>query len=265
MEFNEVFRAYLEVGLLGLCAILMIILFYKDHKRNSERQDEQTKYIEQTNQKLDDKFQMLLDDSRQQNKIMFDRILESDKEMMKSVVKDIVTHVPSKQENLELTKISEEVDSILQRMIIETKASRACIVQYHNGGKGVNRQSFLKMSMTNEQVTLGVKPLAPNFKDQFRSVIAYFVKEIQRTGHCYIESIDSIKDIDASMYEFMIDNNVKSKYGYGIHDKDGMCIGFVCIEFRSTETGDVNQIDKLFKEEIPVLETLLTLNVIDNN
>ena len=90
-------------------------------------------------------------------------------------------------------------------MLIATGASRASLVQYHNGGKGVNRQSFLKMSMTNEQVQLGVKPIISTFKDQFRSVLAYFVKEINEKGYCYIDDFEDLQSIDAGTYEFLRD------------------------------------------------------------
>ena len=68
-------------------------------------------------------------------------------------------------------QISQEIDKHLQAIITETNASRAALIQYHNGGRGINKQSFLKMSMTNEQIQLGVKPFINGFKDQFRSIL----------------------------------------------------------------------------------------------
>lgn len=264
MEFADIFKAYLEVGILGLCAIMMIYLFFKNHKKDSDREKSQDNLIANNTNFLEEKFEKLLDMTQKQNEALLTQITHNDEVMMKNIVREVTTHVPSPKENEELTKINEELDRILQDMLMRSNASRTCIVQYHNGGKGVNRQSFLKMSMTNEQIKLGVKPFSATFKDQFRSVLAYFVKEIQDKGFCYIDNIEHVKDMDASMYEFMVDNSVKSKYGYGIHNKEGMCIGFVCIEYRLQANEDKETIDKIFKEKAPIIETLLNLNVLDN-
>jgi hypothetical protein len=43
---------------------------------------------------------------------------------------------------------------MIKQMLIDTKADRAYVVQYHNGGRGINKQSFLKMSITNEEVQI---------------------------------------------------------------------------------------------------------------
>ena len=44
-----------------------------------------------------------------------------------------------------ITVQNEVANSEGKEILIQTNASRASLVQYHNGGKGINRQSFLKM------------------------------------------------------------------------------------------------------------------------
>ena len=82
------------------------------------------------------------------------------------------------------------------------------------------------MSMTNEQVQLGVKPVIQDFKDQFRSVLSYFVKQLSDKGKCYIPDLEGIQNIDPSMYEFLKDRGLQAKFGLAIHNRDGIVIRF---------------------------------------
>ena len=45
IEFTEILKAFLEVGLLGLCAIMMIVIFYENHKRSHQTDDEKNKLL----------------------------------------------------------------------------------------------------------------------------------------------------------------------------------------------------------------------------
>ena len=96
--------------------------------------------------------------------------------LINTIIHGVVNHVPSTEESTKLTNISNTIDKILQDILLETGASRACLVQYHNGGKGINQQAFLKMSMTNEKTQLGVKSIMGECKEQFRSALGYFRK-----------------------------------------------------------------------------------------
>ena len=142
-------------------------------------------------------------------------------------------------------------------MLIQTKADRVSLVQYHNGGKGVNKQAFLKMSMTNEQIQLDVKPFMSEFKDQFRSVLGYFTHEINEKGFCYIENPNDIIKDDIGMYEFMKNRGLQAKYGWAIHGKDGYALGFICIEYESRENINTAIVDNCFKEYYKYIEKLL--------
>ena len=148
----------------------------------------------------------------EQNKNYHEQQLKNTETLINGIVNGILNHVPSTEENKKLTKVSEEIDQHLQDILLETGASRACLVQYHNGGRGINKQSFLKMSMTNEQVQLGITPMIKDFKDVFRSTLAYFVKELDESGVCYIDDYNTLKEVDISMYEFLASRGVQSKY-----------------------------------------------------
>ena len=185
--------------------------------------------------------------------------MDNNKLLLNAIISGVTNHVPSQEENTKLTNVSTEINNHLQQILLTTNASRANLVQYHNGGRGVNKQSFLKMSITNEQVQLGVKPFISEFKDQFRNLLAYFVQQLDEKGYCYIEDRELLKDKDISTYEFLKDRGIQAKYGMAISDNNGMVIGFVSVEYLDKSNADAHIIDKVFKEQQKVFETLLNL------
>ena len=258
MEWLEASKAYLEIGVLGICAILVACIAWFSFKRYHKDLDTKDKKIDKKDSDLEAKFNVMLEMIQKQNQEYQEQQSKNTELLIQSIINGITNHAPSPEENTKLTKITEEINHILQEMLIATGASRASLIQYHNGGKGVNRQSFLKMSMTNEQVQLGVKPIISTFKDQFRSVLAYFVKEINEKGYCYIDDFEDLRSIDAGTYEFLRDRGVEAKYGFAIHNTDNT-IGFVCIEYNDKSKARPDLVDKVFKDKQKVMETLLSL------
>ena len=264
MNFVDILKSYLEVGLLGLSGSVIIYLAYITIKRNNSKEikdsNSKDKRIDKKDSALEKRFDSILELLQQQNQIYQDQQIKNTETLINGIVNGILNHVPSTEENKKLTKVSEEIDKHLQDILIETGASRACLIQYHNGGRGINKQSFLKMSMTNEQVQLGITPMIKDFKDIFRSTLAYFVKELDEKGFCYINDYKTLKDKDISMYEFLSSRGVQAKYGLAIRDKDkNIVVGFVCIEFMNKDKVNLAKIEKVFKDKQVVMETLLSL------
>lgn len=252
MEFTEAVKAYLEIGSLGIFTVIgavLLITLVKSLIDRFNKKDDST----------ESKFNAMIELLQQQNKEYQEQQIKSNEMLIQNIIHGITSHVPSPEENEKLTTIQGKINEALQEILITTNASRVNLVQYHNGGKGINKQSFLKMSITNEQVQLGVKPLMSEFKDQFRSVLSYFVHEIHDNGHCYIEDYEKLQDVDSSMYEFLRDRGVQAKFGIALHDKNGMIIGFVCAEFLDKANADIRTIDKSLTSKQQVFETLLNL------
>lgn len=259
MDWAELVKVYVEIGILGLCGILTVMIAYLGFKRAKEDNKNKDKKLEKNQDKLDDRFDTMLKMIQEQNLAFQEQQLKNNEILINNIVQGVTNHVPSSEENSKLTRITEEIDKTLQQMLIYTNADRVDLVQYHNGGKGVNRQSFLKMSMTNEQVKVGVKPFMSEFKDQFRSVIAYITRSLNETGYCYIDDAEEMKSVDAGTYEFLLNRGIEAKYCMAIHNNDGNVIGFVCIEYVEKENAKPDLVDKVFKEKQKVLETLLNL------
>lgn len=273
MEFANIVKAYLEIGFLGLCAVAVIWTFFHLMYKNKNKEGDDAKkledkdnYILKTSENLSNKLDKLMEIVQNQNRDFLEKqaqYIEAEQQrneqLINQIINGVTSHVPSPEENARLSDISNQIDELLSKMLNETSACRTALVQYHNGGKGVNRQSFLKMSMSNEQVQLGVKPFMGEFKDQFRSVLSYFTKELNDVGYCYITDINDIQNEDTSMYEFMSNRNVVSMFGYAIKSKEDEVIGFILIEYMTDMKVDINTIDRCFKEHHKVFETLLTL------
>lgn len=259
MEFAQALQAYMEVGFLGICGVLVVVMFYLFVKRSHQKEDEQDNKHTQKDNLIQNNFSTLTKFIQEQFKMLIDQQTENNKLLMSAIVKGVTNHVPSRDENDKLTNVNTEINNHLQQILLSTNASRANLVQYHNGGRGINKQSFLKMSITNEQVQLGVKPFISEFKDQFRNLLAYFVQQLDEKGYCYIQDSEMLKDKDISTYEFLKDRGIQAKYGMAIRDNNGMVIGFVSVEYLDKGNADTQVIDKVFKEQQKVFETLLNL------
>lgn len=260
MEWPTLIKEFLEIGLLGLSGCIVIYATYHNFILKNKKIEKDDDRMDEKDKKNEDRFDKALKLIEKQNEDYHEQLFKQMELLTNSIVNGVVTHTVSPEENEKLMKVTNEIDRQLQDIISQTDASRACLVQYHNGGRGVNKQSFLKMSMTNEQVQLGVTPIMNNFKDIFRSTLAYFVKELDESGYCYINDSNDLKETDISMYEFLSSRGVQSKYGIALNNstKD-MVIAFICIEFMDKDLVDLSKIDRVLNEKQKILETLLNL------
>ena len=203
IEFTEVLKAFLEVGLLGLCAIMMIVIFYENHRKSNETDDKKNALIVDNFKSLNAKMDNMVNGITEQNRRFVEFQEKQSEKLINAVISGVVNHVPTTEESHKLTNISNAVDKILQ------------------------------MSMTNEKTQLGVKSIMSECKDQFRSALGYFVNDINNTGHCCIFDRDEIKNVDIGIYELMLVHNVEAKCGYGIHNEEGLVIAYIGIEFEN--------------------------------
>lgn len=263
MEWLETAKSYLELGFLGISACMLITmawLYFKSYRNKETKVDDKLEErLDNKDNNLEKRFDAMLEMLQKQNQEYQEQQAKNAEILIHSIIDGVVNHVPSYEENVKLTKITEEIDIILNQILQETSSDRVSLFQYHNGGKGINKQAFLKMSITNEQVKFGIKPFMPEFKDQFRSVLAYFVKELNDNGYCYISNVEDLKDIDNSMYDFMKGRGIKSKFGIAIRDHRSTVIAFICIEYLNNSAVDVNKIDRVLKDKQKIVESLLSL------
>lgn len=264
MEWVDLIKAYIEIGILGLCGILVIYIFIKEYKRRNEVDTKKQKNEESRTDGLTNKLNEVVDLLKKQNedyRLVQEKQLEEERkrnaELVTKIIEGVTSHVPSRTENDKLTEVNKQIDEILKEILIKTKSDRACIIQYHNGGKGINKQSFLKMSMTNEKFQVDGKSFMNQFKDQFRSVLGYFVNQINDNGYCYINNVESMSSLDVGVYEFMKNRNIEAMYGYALHNDEDTTIGFILLEYNNIDDTDEKKIDNCFKEHYKLFEKQL--------
>ena len=254
MDFATALKSYLEVGCLGLAAISLILLFIFLVKKLTTGHEKSDTFTQ-------NQLSQLINILSTQNNDLFKQANANNQVLIDSMVKAITNHTPTVEENKQLTKVSEKLDMELQEILAETNGSRCSIVQFHNGGKGINKQSFLKMSATNEQVRSGVKPLMCQLKDQFRGVLSNFTRDINNEGKCYIPDINEIKEQDATLYEFMYDRGIEAQFGIGIENDENMTIVFVLLEFVNKSKADLDNIIEVLNDKKKIIKYLLNIQV----
>lgn len=189
---------------------------------------------------------------------------KEERERYNQMVDDIITGVhnahltPNESKNI--AYIEKQINDTLNIILKETNASRVSIVKYHNGNKDMTGKSFLKMSMTNEVINIGVASMMTSFKDIFRSFLAYWCHEIEENGYCIIEDTENIKEQDITLYQYLKTINVQAKYGMALKDNYNNVIGILCIEFLDKDDFDVKKIKTSLDENFSKIETLIAVN-----
>lgn len=189
---------------------------------------------------------------------------KEERERYNQMVDDIITGVhnahltPNESKNI--AYIEKQINDTLNTILKETDASRVSIVKYHNGNKDMTGKSFLKMSMTNEVINIGVASMMTSFKDVFRSFLSYWCHEIEENGYCIIEDTENIKEQDITLYQYLKTINVQAKYGMALKDNYNNVIGILCIEFLDKDDFDIKKIKTSLDENFSKIETLIAVN-----
>ena len=264
---SALIRGYVEIGMLGLCAISMIGAFILTIKNyiNKDKNESKQLQIKETN--TNKQFEKILELIQDQNKTYQQQIQKQNDDMIKAIINGVTTHVPSKEENNKLTQIQRLLENELQKALEKTNSARVCLFQYHNGGRGLNLQSFLKMSITNERFVKGEKPLINIFNNQFRTIFPSIVQSLETEGQCYIEDINSLKTTDASAYYFMHERNYTQTYCQSIYNTDGVVVGFLMILYKKDfeNTLKTNDLQQIIETEAGIIQQLLSWNILNDN
>ena len=209
------------------------------------------------------------DKQAKEDRLKLSKEREEDKEEYKKLVKDIIDgvngHHLTPAESKSIAQIEKKINENIQYILEKTNASRVCIVKYHNGQRDMTGMAFLKMSMTNEVVNRGVAPLMSDFKDLFRSYLAYWCHELEVNGKCIIKDTEDLQNIDINMYEYLKTRNIEAKYGVALKDLDGDIIGFLCVEYLDKREFKIENIEKIVNHQADKIETLMTLNEMGEN
>ena len=222
----------------GLAIIVIMILYIKAKNKMDTEKDEDRKELREINETTTENYN----------------------QMIKDIVQAITKKHLTPEESKSLAYIDKQINDIINIILKETNASRVCLVKYHNGNKDMMGKSFLKMSMTNEVVNVGVAPMIGDFKDVFRSLLAYWCHELEEKSICVIEDAEQVKDKDITMYQYLVTRHINSKYGMALKDNYGNIIGFMCIEFLDKEDFDIEKITNSVNKNFPKIQALTAID-----
>lgn len=205
MEWLEIAKAIGELGILIVIAGLFLYFSYKNNKAQGE---------------------------------MTNRVFE---ELLKQMKICAGGHVLTEEEDKTAIKIDNAIQILLQKAVGDLQCGRIMVVRYHNGGKDMNSLSFLKLSVTNECVNHGYKPVISEFQNQFRSIVGYPINQIEKTGYSYVTNLEDIKSYDIGTYELLKSKGVRSYYAHSLTNATGYVIGAVLILYHTDNNVAENQ------------------------
>lgn len=208
---NELTKIYTEIGVLGMIAVVAISIFVVG-----------AIYIINNNKKNQELITKVLENEQSQNQ-----------QLVNEIVHRVTTHVPSQKENEDLTKVQALINDELKRLLLDVRASRVALIQYHNSSHSLTKQSFLKMSVTNESFQVEEQPLMPIFHDQFRTVFSAAMNVLDTSGEFAVDDIEKLKNVDNSMYAFMKERGDVQAFHVALRDDDNVVVGYLLVIYSS--------------------------------
>ena len=233
----------------GLFIVLIALLYIKDRNKRQKEYDEERKILQADYEEIKK--------NREQE---YQNLSNSYNKIVKDIINGINKHHLTPEEGRSIAQVEKQINDTVKIMLKDTNASRVGIVKYHNGIKDMTGTSFLKMSMTNEAVKIGVTPLMPDFQNHFRSLLAYWCHEIDINGECTVKDTKELMDEDATMYEYLTTRNIEATYGMALKDSKSNIIGFICVEYLDKDDFNEIEVKNIVKGNQVKLETLIDLN-----
>ena len=224
MEWLDLAKAIAELGILVIIAAVFLVIMMKQNKDASEKSQE-----------------------------LFDFAMGKLKEQSNP-------HVLTEEEDSIAAKIDKSINSYLQSIVQELGPNRAVVARYHNGGRDMSGISFLKLSITNEQVSPDTAPIIGDFQAQFRSVASYICDKLEEEGKCYIDDLETIKKVDSGTYELLKLRDGQSCYAIALKSRSGYVIGGLMVTYTSknkNEKPSREKIDKVLSEKSREISALL--------
>lgn len=222
----------------GIVLAIIVVLYLLDRRNRNKEHDENRNILEEERKEFKDDYKKLVGD----------------------IIDGVNGHHLTPQESKSVAQIEKKINDTIQEILEQTNASRVCVVKYHNGQRDMTGMAFLKMSMTNEVVNRGVAPLMGDFKDLFRSYLAYWCHELEIKGKCVIKDTNEMQNVDINMYEYLKTRNIEAKYGLALTNLEGDIIGFICVEYLDKKDFDLKKIEVTLEKQGKKIETLITLN-----
>lgn len=268
MEWLEIIKTIADFGFTIVAAGFVIWELYNHRKRQDDKDSNQNKLDLENNRLRSERLERLIDNLESKQNDLYKLLIENQRrteEKYDEIVTKMIEcsqkpHIISAQENERMTKIDEEIDILLEKALIASKASRVSLIKYHNGGNDMLGNSILKMSMANERCAAGITHTQHNFQNQLRTFSTYLIKELNDNGKCFIKDLEDIKEVDNSLYQYAKQIGVQAKFVMSINDlKNDNVIGYLSIDFINKLDVNFEQVQHCLNDKKLKVEALLNI------
>lgn len=131
-------------------------------------------------------------------------------------------------------ELASQVQRYIQSMMGDFRADRVYVFQYHNGGRGVGNIDFIKISCSYEVVSLGTSPQQQWLQRMPITLCWAFIRLIDSGIGVFCPDIEEcFYNTDASTYETLARQGVKSVYCVGLYSDTRAPLGFIGVDYCS--------------------------------
>ena len=138
-----------------------------------------------------------------------------------------------------------EIDCLIMKEAEKLKellnADRVQVYEFHNGTHYANGRSALKTTCTYETCRYGISSCLNILSGIPLSIIPNFIKTLLDKGELLVKDLEDIKPTMPSTYALKNTMGIKSFYDVVIRNEVGEPVGFVAVQFCSSDSHFVNK------------------------
>ena len=138
-----------------------------------------------------------------------------------------------------------EIDCLIMKEAENLKellnADRVQVYEFHNGTHYANGRSALKTTCTYETCRYGISSCLNILSGIPLSIIPSFIKTLLDRGELLVKDLEDIKPTMPSTYALKNTMGIKSFYDVVIRNEVGEPVGFVAVQFCSSDSHFVNK------------------------
>lgn len=129
-------------------------------------------------------------------------------------------------------RVGEDIEELLEKALIQTRAGKVCVFEFHNGTTSFGGLPFLKMSNTYEVVAEGVAPQQGNLMDMSCLLYQKLVRALDLHPYVILAVKHRAEEYGHLTYETLVEQGTVEEVMVRFVDKRNRTAGFVCIAFK---------------------------------
>ena len=133
----------------------------------------------------------------------------------------------------ERMKVTSKINDKVRNLMNLANCDRVMILEFHNTNENLNGIPFAKYSCTHEYFRRGISQLANKCVNmQFYSISSVIMDMLNKeTEQIYYEDIETIAEVNPTLYSLLVECKAKSILFTGIYDNKNCLIGLISLEY----------------------------------